>query len=208
MLQRVVQGNDGKLHFGTEDETNIFVAGTALRRHEEKLFSEYSWTTDDPVHDLEARYKEDKDVCIDELNKLATFKGDPKLIGNHLFDTDPEVVKLRAKSYEPTADPTEGPRTRLAVPVACSPVKPTETITIEEKQFERLKTHDINKVKKEYIDWSKAVSKFVKKVAEVTRRKAPKESPVVAWAGGLQRDGPEGPAVGEEAQGPEEHQPG
>ena len=55
MLQRVVQGNDGKLHFGTEDETNIFVAGTALRRHEEKLFSEYSWTTDDPVHDLESR---------------------------------------------------------------------------------------------------------------------------------------------------------
>jgi len=182
MLQRVVHGSDGKLHFGPEDETNYFVAGTALRRYQGKLFSEYSWTTDHPMHDLEHRYTDDTDVHFDELNKLAEFKGDPKRISWHLFDTDPEVLKLKAKSYSEPTDPKEGPRTRLAMPVACSPVKATETITIEEKQFERFKQHEINMVKKEYIDWSKGVSKFIKKVAEVTQRKAPKESPVVGRA--------------------------
>ena len=183
MLQRVVQGTDGKLHFGGEDETNYFVAGTALRKHQGKLFSDYSWTTENPMHDLEGRYKEDTDVHFDELNALAVFKGDHKQIASHLFKTDPDVLKLQAQSFDPTpADPKEGPRTRLAVPVACSPLKPTDTFTIEEKQFNRVKQHEMNKVKQLYVNWSRGVSKYIKEVTLVKTRKAPKESPVVGRA--------------------------
>ena len=183
MLQRVIQGSDGKLSFGPEGEANYFVAGTALRHHQGKLFSDYSWTTDHPMHDLEGRYKEDTDVHFDELNALAAFKGDHKQIASYLFKTDPDVLKLQAQSFDPTPpDPKEGPRTRRAVPVACSPVKPTDTFTIEEKQFNRVKQHEINKVKQLYIDWSNEVSKFIKEVTLVKARKAPKESPVVGRA--------------------------